>query len=117
MWKAVVHSPYIGEGPARVADCEGRALLPLEEKQSGVRLGRVGGLLRVGVDVVKNCLSGPGAVLQRLDNLHGFIRVNVAVVGKTQLSQCFSAVVVVLHREKETAIVSKDRIGDYARHF
>ena len=108
--EAVLHGPDVGKAAARVADGKGRARLPFEEEQAGVRLVRVLRLLRLGIDVVEHRLARLGALPEGVDDLHRLLRVDVVVPGQLQFAQRVAAPIAGIHREEQAAIVPKDLV-------
>ena len=108
--KAVVHGAHIGESASRVAHGEPRPRLPPEKEEPRILLGRIGGLLLVGINIIEDGLTGQSPLLQRVDNLHRLIGVDVAVVGQVQRPQGAAAVIAVVDGKKQPAVIPKGGI-------
>ena len=108
--ETVRHGPGVGEGSARAGHGEGCSRLASEEKEAGVLLCRVSSFLGVGGDVVEHRLARRCALMQRVDYLHGLIRVDVAVPGEAEGAERVAAHVPPLHGEEQPPVVSKNRV-------
>ncbi len=113
MGKAVVHRAYIGESAARIAHGEFRAGRTLEEEQARVALVGVGGLFRFGINIVKNGFAVQGAIAQGVHNLHGFVRVDVAIPRQAQIAQRIAAEIARVHRKEQPPVIAEGGIVDH----
>ena len=112
-----MHSAHIGEAASGVADGEGLYRLTLEEKQPRVRFCGVSRFFLICVDAVKNGVARLGVGLHVVGDLHRLAGVNVAVPSQMQLPQGVAAVIAVMYREDQSAVVPKGRIVDYIRNL
>ena len=113
MGEAVLHGSHIGESASRIAYGKTLTGISPEKEEAGIFLCRVLRFFFLRIYVIKNGVSRFRMVSHVVDDLHRFIRINVVVPGKAQLSQRVTAVVPVLHRKNQPAVVSENRIVNH----
>src|SRR5699024_3748310 len=111
MRKTVLHSSYIGKAASGVADGKAGPRYPFEKEEASILLGGVSRLFSLGVDAKKDCLAVGCPVVEGVDDPYRLGGVDVAVPCQLQLAQGVPAVVPVIHREQQPAILPKHRVS------
>ena len=78
-----MHGTHIGEAASGIADCKLCTGITPEKEESCIFLCRVCHFFFIGVDIIKDGFSRSSAGPHIVCDLHGLVRIDVAVPGKS----------------------------------
>ena len=108
-----MHRAHISEPTARIAHGKFHAGRALEEEQTRIALVGISVLLRFSVNIVKDGFAVQGAIAQGVHDLHGFVRINVAVPRQAQIAQRIAAEIARVHRKEQPPVIAEGGIVEH----
>ena len=110
MRATVLHSAHIGKTASRITYGEFGSGIAFEEKQSCILFIRIFRFFFFCINIVENSFTSVGSPPQGIDNLYGFIWVDVVVPSELQFTQCIAAHIPIIHWKKQASVSSKNGI-------
>lgn len=108
--EAIVHGPHIDKTAASIANGESLTRGSLEEKHPRVLLGGINGFFFLGINIIEDRVPGLCMEVHRIYNLHGLVRVDMAVPSQPQVTQGVPTVIAAIRWKDQPAIAAKDGI-------
>ena len=111
MREAVVHRADEHHSAARVAYRDLAVFIPFEEEQPRIAFRRISRLFRVRVYVAEDFIARLGVRFHIVCDLHGLVRVDMAVPRQIEVAERRSAVITLVYRKNQSSVVAERGIG------